>query len=125
VRFIAFIDKQSNGASPVMADIFADVTVASANVESPLNPNTFPKRFRLLTDKFFPLSIGGATADIPNQVAFSWKKNLNSIVQYSASNVGTIADIQSGALYLICISSQAGAPQPIYNGYSMIRYEDA
>lgn len=113
-RVLLVLDKQSNGAAPVLTDIL--------QTNSPYSPRNLNnrKRFKILMDKRYSLSTAG-----PNNTNDStYMKNVETHVQFfSTSNLGTIADISSNALYLVHCSDQA-TNFPTINYYCRVRYLD-
>jgi len=95
LRIIIVLDKQANAA------LFGSgVLLTNDAVTEVWNPNT-AQRFIRLFDKSISLSINGSSA---RQVRFKIK--LGQHVFYSANN-GTIADIQTNALVIYMVSSEA------------------
>lgn len=111
VRMILFVDSQPNGAAPAVTDL-----LNTAHPASQLNLNN-RDRFKVLRDEvinFGPLMPGVGTfaelgADLIGDVNVYKKLNLETI--YNAGNAGTIADINSGALYMFWIGSVASNDQ--------------
>lgn len=106
-RCILFVDKQPNGAAPAVTDL-----LVTADPGSQLNLNN-RDRFKIKADRtyeFDPYSYTTASgvASMSNQikkVKIFKKSKLETI--WNATNGGTIADINSGALYLFWIGSNA------------------
>lgn len=128
-RMIIFCDLQPNGAVPIVTDLLVNATPASQ-----LNLNN-RDRFRVLADKEFVLdpyaystTATQAYASMTNQAKFVKKyKKLNIETIYNSTNGGTIADINSGALYMFWIGSgPAGAGSDSnFIGSTRVRYVDA
>lgn len=108
-RMVIFIDNQPNGAAPALTDL-----LVSATPSSQLNPNN-RDRFRVLVDKefFFDPSVYVTTAtqaqaSLVNQVkGIKIFKVLNLETIFNSGSAGTIADINSGALYMLTMGSTA------------------
>jgi len=106
-RFILFIDDQPNGAAPAVTDL-----LKQANVTSQLNLNN-RDRFKILKDKTFVFDPyvynSAATTSVisANNMVKNFKcyKRLNVETVFNAMNGGTVADITSGALYMLWIGS--------------------
>lgn len=128
-RFILFCDMQPNGAAPAVTDL-----LNTANPASHLNLNN-RDRFKIYSDKEFVLdpyflvtTATQASAAMTNQVkTFKKFKKLNLEVIYNSTNGGTIADINSGALYMLWIGSQAAGTNTDANAVlsTRVRYLDA
>lgn len=98
VRMIVGIDKQSDGALPVIADV-----LESNNWAQPYNLDKNPSRFRILYDRIFDLTNPSAT--VTQCVKhFHIKKKLD-MVTYYAGNAGTVADVLKNNIFVLCISS--------------------
>lgn len=129
-RMIIFCDFQPNGAVPAITDL-----LVAADPTSQLNLNN-RDRFRILADKEYVLdpylvdrtTAGSMYASTTNQVKFVKKfKKIGIETIYNATNGGTIADINSGALYMLWIgmaTAGAGTASSFY-GTSRVRYADA
>lgn len=113
-RVILVLDKQSNGAQPLVTDILATNTVVS-----PRNLDN-RKRFKILYDKCHSLGTAGP-ANINTE--FYFKNQQTHVAYYNGSNLGTIADIATNALYLLTISDQA-TNLPAINYYFRLRFID-
>lgn len=108
-RMILFADMQPNGATPATTDL-----LVSASPMSQLNLNN-RDRFRILSDKqwvFDPYALQDTAtqsfASASRQVyAIKKYKKMNIETVFNATNGGTIADINSGALFLFFISNIA------------------
>lgn len=107
-RMIIFADMQPNGAAPAVTDL-----LTSASSISQLNLNN-RDRFRIYCDKTFAINAyaynttaSTSSASLSNSFAVKKFKSLNLETIYNAGTAGTIADIQSGALYLLTIGNRA------------------
>lgn len=128
-RMILFIDMQPNGAAPAVTDLLVEALPSSQ-----LNLNN-RDRFKILTDRtycFDPYYVDSSTAtetfaSAPNQIYNVKKyKKLNLEMIFNATNGGTIADINSGALYMFWIGSRAsGATDANAIVSTRVRYADA
>ncbi len=95
-RVIVVIDTQPNGVLMTIAELLnGSNTIDFRNLDN-------RKRFVILTDRVVTQS---ATANTLNQL--TWYKQIDMKTIYDDSNAGTIADIESNALLMILISSEA------------------
>lgn len=127
-RFIVFADLQPNGAAPAVTDLLVEALPSSQ-----LNLNN-RDRFVVYCDKHYVFdpfrqtfaandSFGGQTNQVKLVKKFK-RIRLESI--YNATNGGTIADINSGALYMFWIGSIAAGTSDINAIVSTrVRYMDA
>lgn len=127
-RFILFIDTQPNAAAPAVTDILKEAVPSSQ-----LNLNN-RDRFRVLKDKMFvfdPYTLSTTAtqsyASMTNQIRnFKCYKKINLEVIFNATNGGTIADINSGALYMLWVGSTAtGTTDANAVLTTRVRYVDA
>lgn len=108
-RMMLVCDLQPNGSAPAITDI-----LTTADPSSHLNLNN-RDRFLILKDKNFvfdPLYLSTTAtqsyATASNQIKFlKVYKKLNMETIFNATNGGSIADITSGALYMVWIGSRA------------------
>lgn len=116
-RTIIFVDKQANAAAPAVTDyLLTDSFSANHNLNN-------RDRFVTLMDKIHP---NGASGDVYN---IAWKKYIRCNMEtiYNSGNAGTIADIQSGSLYMLTYMC-AGAlttTESVTLGRIRVRFEDA
>lgn len=127
-RFIIFADLQPNGAVPAITDLLAENFTSGQ-----LNLNN-RDRFKIYCDKEFVFDPFIYTTTATQAVAsanrqiYSIKKfkriNLETI--FNATNGGTIADINSGALYMFWLGSSGVAADDVNAVLSCrVRYADA
>lgn len=129
LRMIIFVDNQPNGAVPVVADL-----LVSASPASHLNPNN-RDRFKILCDKEFVLdpyinlnTANAAQYGACNQIkAVKKYKKLNIETIFNAGTAGTIADINSGAIYMFWIGDQPASTNYDANAIvaTRIRFDDS
>lgn len=128
-RIIIFVDNQSNGATPVTTDL---LTVPLPN--APLNLNN-RDRFRILRDFQFVFGpLLSVTTATQSQAAFggnqitdvNFYERVDIETVNNAGNAGTVADIQSGAVYAFYIGSQAAGTNTDLNAnlYYRLRFSD-
>lgn len=127
MRMILLLDLQPNGAVPATADL-----LVTANTQSHLNLNN-RDRFVILKDEtyvFDPYFASNTAtqsfASMSNQIKdIKCYKKLNSEMVFNGTNGGTIADINSGALYMFWIGSDAsGANDGNAIVSTRVRYDD-
>lgn len=115
VRWSIVYDKQTNGAAPAGADIFASNDALDMN-----NLNNRDRFVTVATDTF-PLGIpsGGYSSYACDRYV---KLNLPTV--YNATNGGTVADIVTGGLFLTsaCIGFSGTLPTFVYK--TRVRFED-
>lgn len=116
-RFLLVYDKQSNGSAPAITDVLVSASaVALPNLNNRL-------RFVILADEVKALN---ASAEPGSYWATGMRKiQLSTTVQFNSGDAGTVADIQTGALYLITIGSEAaGATAGTFSGRTRVEYID-
>lgn len=129
VRMMIVSDMQPNGSAPAITDI-----LVAATASSQLNLNN-RDRFRIITDKTYVLGPYNnvTTATQATQIASGAQiinikkyKKLNLEMIFNATNGGTIADIASGALFMVWIGSTAASGNDANAIVSTrVRYADA
>jgi len=121
VALLFVVDRQPNGGNFNATDLLSSATSLSLP-----NPNEF-ERFRTIAR--YDLSfIGSATNAGPGGVLPSLAEHLplNIPTFFNAGTAGTIADIQTNALFVVAIGSNAtGATNPIISGNIRVWYTDA
>lgn len=147
-RMIVLYDAQPNGVAPVLSDVLQDVTqsgAASINVYSSINLNN-RDRFRILLDKKFKLpgvGIAGAPfggAGLQQALAYEMNNGKLCISKYlklkgietqykSTSSPASIADISTGALWVMVVGQDPSAIGSGLQGYTAfvttrLRYYD-
>lgn len=100
VQMSLVYDKQSNGAAPSWSDIFTDSTAINAPCGA-RNVNNLD-RFVVLKTFHSVITSGGPTGEY-----FEGYVPMKHDVRYNTGTAGTVADIQSGALYLAYSSTNA------------------
>lgn len=119
-RYILLYDKQPNGSLPSNAQLLYNVT-AGETYESPLNIDG-EKRYKILTDKTIPVNVTGGSSNASSMIAIRRKIKLkNKLTVYNTSNVGTEADINTGAIYLVMMCDAF----ILATYHTELRYEDA
>lgn len=115
-RVLIVYDRQTNAAAAAVTDV-----LASANVLYPRNLEN-RRRFRILFDRIIQLNASGE----PNsEKIIKWYRRLNHPVTFNAGNMGTVADITTGSLYIMVIGTEAaGATAGTVSGRVRVRYDD-
>jgi len=122
-RLIVVYDKQPNGAAPIMTDI-----LNAADSVAHLNLNN-RDRFQIIKDKQWSLDAWSLNETVGQFMGLSGRcaypvkiyKKLNLETIYNAS-AGSIADITSGALWLVTIGNTADGGN--FSLTSRVRYDD-
>lgn len=116
-RIILFVDKQSNGAAPAVADLLDTSTALSCDALRNLNNR---KRFKILLDRRYAITPTGASnTSIVDD--FYLKKFITT--QYNAGTAGTIADISSNSIYMLTVSDEA-VNGPNNGGHIRVRFTE-
>lgn len=134
-RILLMYDSQSNGALPVVADILSDMTAVIATSGcSHLNLNN-RQRFQVLRDHKITLpAVTNTVGVLTNGPAFNdtapFRYEINWFIKlkgleavYNQVNGGTIADVASGALFLLFVTD-AGDATWTFKGCTRLRYYD-
>lgn len=116
-------DKQSNGAAPAYTDIYDTATPTSMfNISN-------SSRFVIL--KSDDVVVTGVNNNGTNMATVGAHQIINGYrrcelpVQYNAGNAGTVADIQTGGLFLVYVGDiAAGTSDVDMTGVVRIRYTD-
>lgn len=127
-RLIVFVDKQPNGAVPVVADLLNTASTASM-----LNLNN-RDRFRIIHDEtfefdpyYFSNTATQSYVSATNQIKpVKYFKKLNIRTIFNAGTAGTIADINSEALYMFWIGNAAAGTNTDVNATvsTRVRFTD-
>lgn len=127
-RFVIFVDNQPNGAAPAVTDVLKE-----AVPHSQLNANN-RDRFRIIKDKtyvFDPMIISNTATQahaVMNRTVYDVKvyKKLNIETIFNGTNGGTIADVNSGALYMFWIGNvAAGTTDATAPLTTRVRFDDS
>lgn len=131
-RLIILLDNQPNGSAPAVTDL-----LSSASPSSQLNPNN-RDRFRILKDKVYALDACVIENTGPN-VENAWGRTIIPIKIYkklkfetifNAADDGSVASINTGALYMFWIGNagfQASEANWVItaNLSTRVRFDDA
>jgi hypothetical protein len=111
-RVIVFIDKESRGANPVVGDVLTNTTFGFGAILSSHNFDNVPTRFKILHDEVITpvatVSVS-ATNALWNEPIYHRLMHipLSHLVHYYNTSAGTIADIDSGALFFLVYGAQS------------------
>ncbi len=112
LRVLIVIDKQPNGILMLIGDLLdATNSTAFRNLDN-------RKRFVILLDRVVS---GGSLNNKPAQI--DYYKKMDMITTYNSGNAGTIADIETNALYLVLLADEA-TEGPVVDRDTRIRYID-
>lgn len=122
VKFWLIVDTQSNALAATFADVFSGTALQLANAVANLDNRD---RFKVLWKRSVPLGQGGDST----QAQIEANVPLRVMTTYNAGTAGTIADIQTNALYLCAAYAQGGntaAPTnpPRFSYTLRVRYSD-
>lgn len=98
IRYMFIIDKAPNGSILTAAEILDNVSLPTSSLK---NLDT-RKRLIILKDALINLSTTGVA-----EKSMKIYLPMNMLTVFNSGNAGTIADIESGALYLFMISDEA------------------
>lgn len=116
LRYLVVYDRQSNAAAPAVTDILLADTESS-----PMNLSN-KDRFQILAEG--TTQVASANGNFCSTEINIYKK-LDHPVQYNAGIAGTIADIQTGAVYILFAQSGGiGTAAPFAIWRSRVRYSD-
>lgn len=122
-RVMVVLDKESNGSTPSVGNIFADVTGGHTYL-SPYNYQNVPTRFSILSDS--TLEIKPDTTGVNGFCTARKVMKLGRRQKFYDTNAGTIADILSGAIWVVCasIAGTGGAPTLAASFYGDFTFRD-
>lgn len=131
-RLLVIYDSQPNAAAPLIATLLQDSNAAAATTWASEINLINRQRFKILRDTQFlfgaALNVAGQTELVPDPIRNSLNVEmfikLNGLEAiYNATNGGTIADIASGAIFLVAIGD-ANVGTFNFNYTSRLRYYD-
>lgn len=121
VRLICFVDKQTNGTGPVVADLLLTAQVSG------LYNLTNVNRFKILMDKNFNIQYTGITSETDDTVSFGqitktgqWSKQCSIPIEYSGTT-GDVAEVRSNGIGILLLTDQTRAG---ILGNFRVRYSD-
>ncbi len=100
-RMILFIDRQTNGGTPLVADLLAQVATGSDMIISPLNVEN-RKRFTILADRTHVLAIG-----MSENKCFRVKKRLTVKPRFDGTTAALL-DVVSGMIWAMFVQANVG-----------------
>lgn len=118
-RVLIVYDSQPNGAALTIAQVL-DTT--AANVTLALRNTNGIRRFTVLMDKVVRLN---SNAEPGGAIAWRLYRRINLPVVFNSGNAGTVADIDTGSMYLISVGNLgAGATAGSLVANIRIMFED-
>lgn len=142
LRVVIVYDRQSNGATPALTDVFQDTDNVGNNHTDSLSGINLNNRdrFAIIMDKRIMLpqatdTAGALTNVFPNSFQHEkwdtideYRKLKGLVTHYgTSSNPAAIGDIKSGALFLIAFTAVNAAASEIFainNWNARLRYDD-
>jgi len=118
-RVLMFIDKQSNGAAPAITDVLTTSTYYS--LLNPININRFQVLYDSVRHSTFNNNATLSIASTPTHFIETRKSLKGRSIMFKGTG-STVSSIDSGAVYLLTISSSAAMT---YQTTSRLRYTDA
>lgn len=114
-RIAVIWDEQPTGVLPTLQDLWQDVSVSGVTTASVMSHNNENNsaRFRTLRTITIPINQEAQGMDQDPAVKRSFIKMnipMNHITQYNAGVAGTLADIQTGAIYFVCHGLNSPTP---------------
>jgi len=127
LRFILLIDKQCNAVAPDLQQFFAtSATLSTNSVNSPLNPNYWGKRYKLLMDRRATVGTEGGATDVPQERHWKFTINMKNLrTQYNDLNDATITGIAKNSVCFFAITDEAIASQPAVRATAVLKWKDA
>ena len=118
-RVLLVYDSQPNGTALTVAQVLdttgINVTLAQKNRDG-------IRRFTILLDRLMRLN---SNAEPGGAEAWRYYRRCNLPVRFNSGNAGTVADIETGSLYLISLGSlAAGATAGTFVGTIRVLFED-
>lgn len=127
LRLIIGLDMQPNGANPAVTDVLVTNFPTSM-----LNLNN-RDRFKILTDKVYQFDPYVAVGGTPTSASFNhtiqklkWYKRCRIESVFNSTNGGSVADLNSGSIFLLLIGSNASGTNNagLLYGVVRVRFED-
>lgn len=121
-RVLVVADREANGSTLSVSDLFGTTTPGTQALYN-INNRNIARKYHIFADKRFP--IGGTVSNLPSYVQLEMDISLKGIeTGYERGNTGTITDIDTNALYLICICDNATASQDYITGEYITYFDD-
>lgn len=113
IRVLVVYDKQTNGGNPAITDV-----LTADSFQSPNNlANT--DRFLIVSDQIFQ------TGDTTQATIGKHGRKLSLDTMFNNGGAGTVADVNSGGLFVFFSTANMAAGPPVINYYFRVRYTDA
>lgn len=116
-RLILVLDKQPNGATPIISDLIN--TSLGVSWLAPINWNN-RQRFKFLKDEVMSLSID--SGQMNSTFFLKFKKPIRTIYSGTGS---TITSISSNAIYAFLVTDSGAPPSPTHQAFYRLRYTDS
>lgn len=132
IRIVLVMDKQTNAAQMLGANLFNDGTAAATTVHAMQNPNFFG-RFKILKERTISVGdlniTGSPTAgDViqtgkvyPFKMSYRFRTPVE--VNFNATNAGTVGDIINNSLHMVAGSNNVSFA-PTISYYSRVAYKE-
>jgi len=123
VRMVLYIDKQANGAAPIVADLIANAPTAASTIDSFRNLDNV-ERFVILKDKTYTLNQTTPPSDGANSSIVHRELKINkkcSIPLDFSSTTGVLTELRSNNVGMMFIGFNAGTSVAFV---SRVKYSD-
>lgn len=125
-RILVFYDTQTNSGPPDLTTFFAvSPTYTTQTITSPLNPNYWGKRYKLLKDVTKSVGVMGGATDVAQEKQFKLAFRLKSRTQYNDNGAATAVGIIKNALYCFAISDENLVNQPNVTITWLLKWTDS
>lgn len=126
VRIMVIYDRQPNGALPVTSDVIQSVNNVNGTSSGALDGLNMVNndRFIVLKDKFFYVNevtapggpgVSALINDNLNGFNFRWRIPMRGLeTRFNATDGGTVADINTGAVHIFAICNQPTSGNEVY-----------
>jgi len=130
IRWMLVMDMQTNAAAMTSAQLMNDAADAETTLNSFQNPNNFG-RFKVLKEKIFIMAIATSATNAgdlegvkrPFKCTYRFNPKDPLVVNFNATNGGTVADIIDNSFHVICATDyNTSAPKLTY--YSRVCYKE-
>jgi len=125
VRIMVVYDRQTNGAALQVAQVLASAAPAANRVIVPKNLEN-RDRFLILRDMKFGLAAGESVNFMAAPKVVKFYQSLTLPMTFNGGDAGVVADITTGSVYMILLSSAAvgDAHMPTAHMATRVRYSD-
>jgi hypothetical protein len=122
IRVMVIADREANGTTLALSDLFGSSTPGSQALLN-FNNRNIARKYTIFADKRFIL--GGTITNLPTYVQLEMDVSLRNLeTGYERGNAGTVADIDTNAIYLVAICDNAVASQNYLTGESVLYFDD-